>query len=292
VSTRKSWKTFNRFKGLLIWIIILVSWEGAYRIVGWRSWIFPAPSHVIDATAAMLNIPLALGDSLHKGWPKLKEEGDARPASALGKRVMTSPLVIANLVSATRLSGGFVISIALGGVLGLLMWRWNELNRFLGALFLGLQTLPSVCWVPLGILVFGINELSILFVLVMGSCFAMAISLRDGLKMIPPLYERAGLMLGARGWKLYRYVLIPASLPAFTASLRQGFSFAWRSLLGAELILSAEQHGLGFLLDTGRQKGIDSVLAVMVMMILIGILADRLVFGKLQAAVHRRFGLA
>jgi NitT/TauT family transport system permease protein len=248
---------------------------------------------VIDSVAEMLNIPLALGDELHKGWPRLEQEPGPRSASGAAKRWISSPLIIANLVSATRLLAGFLVSILLGGVLGLAMWRWKELDQLLGPLFLGLQTLPSVCWVPLGILIFGINETSVLFVLVMGSFFAIAISLRDGLKAIPPLYQRAGLMLGARGWKMYRYVLIPASLPAFAASLRQGFSFAWRSLLGAELILAVERHGLGFLLSTGREFGkVDQVVAVMVMMVMIGMLADRLIFAKLQAAVHKRFGLA
>jgi len=241
----------------------------------------------------MLNIPLALGDELHKGWPRLEVEPGTRSASGAAKSWISSPLVIANLVSATRLVAGFVLSILLGGALGLAMWRWKELDQLLGPLFLGLQTLPSVCWVPLGILIFGINETSVLFVLVMGSFFAIAISLRDGLKGIPPLYQRAGLMLGARGWKMYRYVLIPASLPAFAASLRQGFSFAWRSLLGAELILAVERHGLGFLLSTGREFGkVDQVVAIMIVMVMIGMLADRLIFAKLQAAVHKRFGLA
>src|SRR5207237_6425242 len=117
-------------------------------------------------------------------------------------------------------------------------------------LFLGLQTLPSVCWVPLAIVWYGINEQAVLYVLVMGSFFAIALSLRDGLRTIPPLYPRAGLMLGARGWKLYRYVLLPASLPALAGSLRTGFSFAWRSLMGAESIFFVERRGLGFLRET------------------------------------------
>jgi len=251
---------------------------------------------VIDAVAEMLNLPLALGDPLHKGWPKLEvEESGTRSASGAAKKdsLLRSPLVIANLVSAARLGVGFLVSILLGGALGLAMWRWKGLDQLLGPLFLGLQTLPSVCWVPLGILVFGINEKSVMFVLVMGSCFAMAIALRDGLRAIPPLYQRAGLMLGARGWKMYRYVLIPASMPAFASSLRQGFSFAWRSLLGAELILVVENKGLGLLLSEGREFGkVDHVVAVMIMMVMIGMLADRLIFAKLQTAVHRRFGLA
>jgi NitT/TauT family transport system permease protein len=282
----------------MIWIVILSTWEGAYRFIGWKPWTFPAPSHVIDATAGMLNIPLFLGNPIHKGWPLVDDEETglpirlppARPPTA--RQFLTSPLIIANLVSGVRLAVGFMLSILLGGILGLAMWRWIELDRLLGPLFLGLQTLPSVCWVPLGILIFGINEHGVLFVLVMGSFFAIAIALRDGLRGIPPLYQRAGLMLGARGWKLYRYVLIPASLPAFASSLRQGFSFAWRSLLGAELILAVEHKGLGFLLATGRDfSNVAQVVAVMIVMVMIGMLADRWVFAKLQSAVHRRFGL-
>jgi NitT/TauT family transport system permease protein len=277
----------------MIWIVILSTWEAAYRLVGWKAWIFPAPSHILDAAAGMLNIPLALGDPLHKGWPLLDDEiGAARPANAPVRRIISSPLITANLVSGVRLAIGFMLSLLLGGFLGLAMWRWVDLDRLLGPLFLGLQTLPSVCWVPLGILTFGINEHGVLFVLIMGSFFAIAIALRDGLRGIPPLYQRAGLMLGARGWRLYRYVLIPASLPAFASSLRQGFSFAWRSLLGAELILAVEHKGLGFLLSTGRETAdVAKVVAVMIVMVMIGMLADRWVFAKLQAAVHRRFGL-
>ena len=158
---------------------------------------------------------------------------------------------------------------------------------------LGLQTLPSVCWVPLAVLCFGINETGILFVLVMGSFSAAALSLRDGLRTIPPLYPRAGLMLGARGWKLYRYVLLPASLPALAGSLRTGFSFAWRSLMGAELIFFVERRGLGFLLQTGRDfSDIAQVVAVMVIMVGIGMLADRWIFAILQRRIQARFGLA
>ena len=234
----------------------------------------------------MLNIHTAFGDPLNARWP-LPEN----PQST-SKSVIQSPLVIANVVSVSRLAIGFSFSIVLGGLLGLAMWRFRSLDEFLGPLFLGLQTLPSVCWVPLGILTFGINETAILFVLIMGSFFAIAISLRDGLGTIPPVYRRAGLMLGASGWRLYRYVLLPASLPALSSSLRQGFSFAWRSLMGAELLFMVERHGLGFLLSTGRElNDVAQVVGVMVIMVLIGMLADRLAFARLERAIHHRFGL-
>jgi NitT/TauT family transport system permease protein len=172
------------------------------------------------------------------------------------------------------------------------MWRFAPLDEFLGPLFLGLQTLPSVCWVPLAVLLFGLSEQGILFVLVLGSAFGIAISLRDGLRTIPPLYRRAGLMLGADGWRLYRHVILPASMPALASSLRQGFSFAWRSLMGAELILMADRHGLGWILADGQNEGtVAEVVAIMIIMVVIGMLADRLIFGPFERRVHARFGL-
>ena len=270
-------------------MIILSTWEGAYRLVGWKAYNFPAPSHVLDSLLNLVNVRSGFSEPLHPGWPRLPPAESHRPSPPWYK----SQLVEALSVSALRLVVGFAISIALGMVLGLAMWRWDELDRFLGPLFLGLQTLPSVCWAPLAVLTFGLNEVGVLFVVVMGSFFAIAIAFRDGLRTIPPLYQRAGLMMGAGGWKLYRYVLLPASLPAMTSSLRQGFSFAWRSLMGAELVIVVQQHGLGFLLEAGRTMiAIDQVVAVMIMMVVIGMLADRWVFAKLQQRVSARFGLS
>ncbi|MCC7352102.1 MAG: ABC transporter permease [Phycisphaerales bacterium] len=268
----------------------MLTWEGAYRVIGWKAYQFPAPSHVLDSTLDMLNVRAYFGQPLHRGWPwRAKNQlPDERPRSPIYR----SPLVIAQLVSGTRLVVGFSISILIGGMLGLLMWRWRGVDEFFGPLFLGMQTLPSVCWIPLAILTFGINESGILFVLVMGSCFAIAIALRDGLRTIPPVYQKAGLMLGAGGWRLYRYVLLPASLPAMTSSLRQGFSFAWRSLMGAELIFMVWNRGLGFLLHVGREfSDISQVIAVMAMMVIVGMIVDRWFFAALEKRVHARFGL-
>jgi NitT/TauT family transport system permease protein len=268
--------------------MLLATWEGAYRVVGWKDWVFPAPSHVLDATLGMLNVDTAFGREVGPNWPWREGATPRRD-----HHWYNGPLLEALGVSAARLAAGFAVSIILGGVLGVLMWRSKELDQFLGPLFLGLQTLPSVCWVPLAVLVFGLKERGILFVVVMGSFFAIAIALRDGLRTIPPLFQRAGLMMGARGWKLYRYVLLPASMPAMTSSMRQGFAFAWRSLMGAELILAVRHHGLGFLLETGRTlSDVAQVISVMIVMVLIGMAADRWVFAKLQKKVHARFGLA
>jgi NitT/TauT family transport system permease protein len=243
----------------------LASWEAAFRIFRWRDYVFPAPSTLLISIRELL-----------------------QPLTAFGGR----PLVNGVIVSLGRLVVGFLLSILLGAILGVMMWRWKALDEFLGPLFLGLQTLPSVCWVPLAVLTIGLDEKGILFVVVMGSFFAIAIALRDGLRAIPPIYQRAGAMLGTSGWKMYRYVLLPASLPALASSLRQGFSFAWRSLMGAELIFAVDRHGLGFVLHIGRELNeVGWVVVAMAVMVIIGITADRFVFSELEKVIHRRFGL-
>lgn len=270
---------------LVAWVVILSAWEMAYRVIAWEPYKFPAPSHVIDSFCDLAGFRTAFGDPISAHWP-MPADGEVHRGGAI-------PLISAPAISGVRLLVGFTISIALGITLGLMMWRFELANGVLGPVFLGLQTLPSVCWVPLAVLLLGHNEKGILFVLVMGSCFAIAISLRDGLRTIPPVYQKAGLMLGADGWKLYRYVLLPASLPALASSLRQGFSFAWRSLMGAELILAVDWHGLGYQLEIGRSYAdIKQVVAVMAIMVMIAMVVDRLVFAAIERKVHKRFGLA
>jgi NitT/TauT family transport system permease protein len=283
----------------MIWMLVLASWEAGYRIVHWKPWVFPPPSGVLDSLLGMLNVQTAFEEPLHRGWPRPRssvtgdETGAGARAAVTAKGVAESPLVQANLVSAVRLAEGFAISIVLGATLGVSMWRFRWLDDLLGPVFLGLQTLPSVCWVPLAIIFFHYSEAAVVFVLIMGSFFAVAISLRDGLRTIPPLYQRAGLMLGARSWRLYRYVLLPASLPALASGLRQGFSFAWRSLMGAEFVLAVEHHGVGYLLQQARDFNDDGgIVAIMIIMVVIGMLADRLAFARLERKVQERFGLA
>jgi NitT/TauT family transport system permease protein len=245
-----------------LWVILLGAWECAFRIVGWKPWVFPAPSQIVESLWSLV------GERSHYALP-----------SALA-------------ISSPRLLIGFGLSTILGLALGLALWRWTWLDATFGGFFLGLQTLPSVCWVPLSVLVFGLSETGIVFVLVMGSAFAMAIGIRDGLRTVPPIYEKAGRMLGARGWALYSHVVFPASLPAFVSSLRQGFSFAWRSLMGAELIFMIRAHGVGYLLYQGREfSDIAQVLGTMTTMVLFGMMFDRAAFAPLERRVHSRFGL-
>jgi NitT/TauT family transport system permease protein len=333
VSTRKKEKIPGSLKRLTIWLLLIATWEAAYRVIQWAPITFPAPSHVLDGTLALLQIQTRFGEPVSTpGWPRqeLSEPERAglaayragQPASANPyaqkpgepelsynearkeaqwergyqdgtKNIFNSPLVEALLVSSVRLGAGFALSIVLGAVIGVLAWRFQPIDDFLGPVLLGIQTLPSICWVPLAMIFFGITEQGILFVLAMGSFSAVAIALRDGLRAIPPLYQQAGRMMGARGWRLYLHVLLPASLPALATSLRQGFSFAWRSLMGAELILTAINFkGLGYRLTIARDApAVEQVIALLLIMILIGMLTDRWIFAKLQKRISQRFGL-
>jgi NitT/TauT family transport system permease protein len=259
---RAASETKGTATSIAIWLAALAAWEVAYRIVGWKPWVFPAPSHIVESTAHLLG-------------------ASSQPT-----------LVTALAVSAARLVAGFGVSTAVGLAAGVALWRWRTLDRTFGGVFLGLQTLPSVCWVPLAVLTFGLNERGILFVLIMGSAFAMTIAFRDGLRMIPPIYEKAGLMMGARGWALYRHVVVPASMPAFASTMRQGFSFAWRSLMGAELLFMVQAKGVGYLLYQGREfSDVAQVVAVMIVMIAVGMVVDRMAFAPLERRLHARFGL-
>lgn len=276
---------------MLTWLGVLLAWEMAFRLIQWPAWQFPAPSHIVDSLFELVDIKTSFGAALSAHWPGPGPE-DGRRAVAFSS-LWNVPLVQGLAVTGIRLIIGFLASVVLGLLLGILMWRVKFLNGLFGPLFLGLQTLPSVCWVPLAVIIFGLQESGVLFVLIMGSCFAIAIGVRDGLRVIPPVYQKAGEMLGARGWRMYRYVLLPASLPAMASSLRQGFSFAWRSLMGAELMFMAvRNHGLGYLLDFARSFGdVAQVLAIMILMIAIAMLVDRVVFARLERKIHKRFGL-
>jgi sulfonate transport system permease protein len=293
----------------VIWVALLAAWETAYRVIGWADYIFPPPSEIVDAALGLMNINTGFGTNLHdnKSWPRLEgqdlvgpihlDSPDISPRwphalQVVYAYVQSTDLLTGTLVSVARASVGFVLSVAAGALLGAAMWRWAWLDEFFGPLFLGLQTLPSVCWVPLAVIVFHLSEKGLMFVLVMGSIFSVAISFRDGLRMIPPLYQRAGRMLGAEGLRLYRHVMLPAALPALAGALRQGFGFAWRSLMGAEMVLHADRTGLGLLLDNARNsENIAQVLALMMVMVLLGMAADRLAFARIENAIRVRFGL-
>jgi NitT/TauT family transport system permease protein len=153
--------------------------------------------------------------------------------------------------------------------------------------------MPSIAWFPLAILLFQLSEQAILFVVVLGAAPAIANGLIAGADHIPPILTRAGRVLGARGFDFYRFVVLPASLPAFVSGLKQGWAFAWRSLMAGELlVIMADRPSIGFMLNVNREfANARGLLATMIVILIIGIVVDAVLFGTLDRAIRRRWGL-
>ncbi|MBI5648901.1 MAG: ABC transporter permease [Chloroflexi bacterium] len=213
-------------------------------------------------------------------------------AQTLARGFANGTFLIGVATSLQRLLVGFAISAGAGVLLGLALGRIKLLDETVGALVLGLQALPSICWLPLAVLWFGLSESAILFVVVMGALLSITLATEAGIKNTPPLYLRAARNLGARGWKLYALVILPAALPAIITGMKLGWSFAWRSLMAAELLSASLSWGLGHLLSFGRDlNDMNQVVAVMLLIIAIGLVVDRALFAPLEARVRERWGL-
>ena len=189
-----------------------------------------------------------------------------------------------------RLAIGLSIAVVGGIVLGVLMARVNTVNQTIGSLILGLQSIPSIAWVPLAILWFGLTDGGIIFVTTIGAIFAVTINTYTGVKNINPHYIEAGKNMGANGSKLVISVLLPAAFPYMIAGFKQGWAFAWRGVIGAEILFSF--LGLGFLLNAGRQlSDVSEIIAIMIVIMVIGMLVDGAIFKRLENKVMTRWGL-
>lgn len=189
-----------------------------------------------------------------------------------------------------RLAVGLAIAIAGGIVLGIFMARVEVVNQTVGSLVLGLQSIPSIAWVPLAILWFGLTDVGIVFVTAIGAIFAVTINTYTGVKNINPHFIEAARNMGAKGSQLVTAVLIPAAFPYMISGFKQGWAFAWRGVIGAEILFSF--LGLGFLLNAGRSlNDVSQVIAIMIVIMGIGLAVDGVVFKKLEDKVMSRWGL-
>jgi NitT/TauT family transport system permease protein len=237
--------------------LILGIWFLIARLHIWPPYLFPPPQGVLQA--------LWSGFADHSFW-------------------------IAIVVSMKRIAIGYALSVVIGVALGLGMATSKFLEQTLGGLMVSLQSLPSICWLPMAVLWFGLSEKAILFVVVMGSVLSVTISMETGRKQMPKIYAMAGRNLGARGLKLFLFVLFPASLPYLLTGLKQGWAFAWRSLIAGEMIFVS--LGLGQLLMMGRDlNDMSQVIAVMILIIAIGFLIDGLVFSSIERRLQYKWGL-
>jgi len=198
-------------------------------------------------------------------------------------------LPIAVIASFKRLLIGYALAIVLGVLIGAALSKWRWFEETAGFLILGLQTVPSVVWLPLSLLWFGLNDAAIIFVVVIGALWTMVMSVNSGIKGVQPVLVRAASTLGYSGSELLIQVIFPASMPEIITGLRLAWAFAWRSLMAGELIGSGE--GLGQILMTGRNLGdMSLVLAVMVIIGVVGTLIDLLVFQPAEKRVLEKWG--
>jgi len=243
-------------KQAIFYLVLLFLWYFLFALKIWPAYIFPAPLMV---------------------W------------KALIQGFRTHIFINAILISLFRVSIGFGISILFGAVLGILMKRSKIIDETFGRFVMGMQTLPSISWFPLAILWFGLSEMTIIFIAVMGSLFSITMSVYSGLKHIPSIYIQIARNMGSRRLKMLWLVLIPAAAPSLIVGLKQGWSFAWRSLIAGELLFVS--LGLGYLLMMGRElNDISQIIAVLFIIILISIAVDRIVFGIMESRMKKRWG--
>jgi len=242
---------------ITFYAIAIGLWVLVARLHIWPPYLFPTPEGVLESLWA--------GFADHSFW-------------------------IAIAISMKRIAVGYALSVAIGILLGLLMATSKFLEQTLGGLLVSLQSLPSICWLPMAVLWFGLSEKAILFVIVMGSVLSVTISMETGRKQMPKIYAMAGRNLGARGLKLFLFVLFPASLPYLLTGLKQGWAFAWRSLIAGEMIFVS--LGLGQLLMMGRDlNDMSQVIAVMILIVAIGYIVDGLIFETFEKRLQHRWGL-
>ena len=250
-------KKISLWKKIAFYVILVIIWQAIATADIWSNTIFPSPLEVAE--------DLAYG-------------------------VADGSLFFGIGTSMVRLMIGLAIAIAGGVVLGVFMARMEIVNQTIGSLVLGLQSIPSIAWVPLAILWFGLTDAGIIFVTAIGAIFAVTINTYTGVKNIDPNYIAAARNMGAKGSQLITAVLIPAAFPYMISGFKQGWAFAWRGVIGAELLFSF--LGLGFLLNVGRQlNDVSQVIAIMLVIMGIGILVDGFVFKKIENKVMFRWGL-
>lgn len=249
------------FKGVF-YILLLIFWELLYQVGVnylkiWKSYSFPSPFSVIVKLISLFR---------------------------------DRTLLIAISVSLKRIVIGFFISTIIGVFIGLIITKTKFIGNNLKPLILGLQTLPSICWLPFAILWYGLNESAIIFIIVIGSTFAIAIAIESGFKNVNPIYIKAAKTMGAKGLYLYINVIFPAAIPNIIAGLKQAWSFAWRALMAGEMMSATV--GLGQVLMMGRDLAdINQVMAVMLAIVFIGWIVDKMIFEKLESNVRERWGL-
>src|SRR5213592_5024648 len=244
---------------VLFFVALVAIWAALVHAEIWSPVVWPSPRNVVDYLVTA-----------------------ARDGSLLS----------ASTVTLRRLLLGYFIGLAIGLPLGLLTASLKFAEDTVGVLALGLQTLPSVCWVPLALLWFGQTESAMLFVVIMGTLWSVVIATETGVRHVPPIYRRAALTMGSKRLHMWFKVILPAALPFIVSGMKQGWAVAWRSLMAAEIFVTILTcFGLGQLLHYGRElSAMEQVIGIMIVIVVIGLLADKIFFSPIEKFLHRRWG--
>ncbi len=224
-------------------------------------------------------------------WPKVSLPSPLMVVESFYELILDNTLLISIGVTLYRLLIGFAASIVIGVCIGLAMVRFAGFGKTMSSFAVGLQSFPSVAWVPFAILLIGLNDIGILFVVIMSSVFSVMMSAYSGIRNIPPIYVKAARNMGAKGFSLFRYMMIPAATPALIIGIKQAWSFAWHALVGAEILMAAS-IGIGHILLIGREfQLMDQIIASMITIFALGMIFDKVIFAKLDDKVREKWGL-
>ncbi|ALC90880.1 ABC transporter permease [Bacillus sp. FJAT-18017] len=244
-------------KQLIFFTLLIAGWQAAVRIFDISPALMPAPTDVLKA---------------------------------LSGGIADKTLLYDISASFRRLAIGLVISIILGVSLGILLAKNKTADETLGSLVLALQSVPSIVWLPIAIMWFGLNETSVIFIVILGATLVITINMRMGIKNVPPLYIRAAQTMGSKGFDLFLKVILPASIPYAVTGIRLGWAFGWRGLMAGEILSTGP--GLGYTLKYASDFGnMSMVIAIMIIIGVIGTIVDILFFQRVERNVIRRWGL-
>jgi NitT/TauT family transport system permease protein len=244
-------------KRIIFFAVIIAFWEIGSRLELWHPLIFPSLSSVF---------------------------------SALAEGFQDKTLIYDLIASFKRLAVGLTISLILGTLIGILLGRSKTADETLGAVILALQSVPSIVWLPIAIMWFGLNEKAVIFVTILGGTFVMALNMRTGIKNVSPLYIKAAQTMGATGIDLFTRVIFPASIPYVVTGSRLAWAFAWRALMAGELLSTGP--GLGYTLRYASDFGrMDIVIGVMIIIGAIGMIVDQFIFQRIEKSVMKKWGL-
>jgi NitT/TauT family transport system permease protein len=255
-------------------------------LLGLWSWLWPKLAAVALALAVWQVV-------VWSGWkPDYVLPGPVPVFERLAQDLGNRNFDLGIAITMRRALVGYAIAVVIGSAVGILVARVAVLRKAIGSAILGLQSMPSIAWFPLAILLFGLNETAIFFVVILGAAPAVAGGLLSGVDHVQPLLVRVGRVMGASGLRLYRHVILPAALPSFVGGLKQGWAFAWRSLMAGEIIgIVGHQISLGQQIQVARDfADSEQLLALILVILVIGVAIDSL-FGSLDRVIRRRWGL-